>query len=137
MADTPPTTSPTDATTTDGASQGPSRADCCAITHDLAETAVATDVETLAALGNETRYETLRLVADAGRPVCVCEIEPSLAVSQGAVSQALSRLHTAGLVTREKRSRWRYYEATPRAIRLLGTLDETRPGTADGVRTEA
>ena len=113
--------------TTGAAQTGPSRAECCAVTHDLGDDAVTTDAETLASLGNETRYETLRLVADAGRPVCVCEIEPSLGVSQGAVSQALSRLHSAGLVTRQKRSRWRYYEATPRAERLVDTLDETRP----------
>ena len=32
----------------------------------------------------------------------------------------------AGLLTREKRSRWRYYEATPLATRLVGVLDESR-----------
>jgi len=47
-------------------------------------------------------------------------------VSQGAVSQALSRLFSAGLVERRKEGRWRYYGATARAERLLGVLDETR-----------
>ncbi len=108
------------------APQGPSRADCCAVTHDRDREAVDRDVETFATLGNETRYETLRLVAAAGRPVCVCEIEPSLGVSQGAVSQALSRLVDADLLTREKRGRWRYYEPTPRAERLLAVLEDDR-----------
>jgi ArsR family transcriptional regulator len=47
-------------------------------------------------------------------------------VSQSAVSQALSRLFSAGLVERRKEGRWRYYSATPRADRLLQALDETR-----------
>ena len=94
--------------------------------HSLTEEAVAADVRTLATLGTDTRYEALRVVAEADDDVCVCEIEPSLGVSQGAVSQALSRLFAAGLVERRKEGRWRYYSATPRARRLLRFLDETR-----------
>jgi ArsR family transcriptional regulator len=105
---------------------GPAR-DCCeAASHDLSAEAVAADVQTLTTLGNDTRYEALRLIADADDPVCVCEVEPALGVSQGAVSQALSKLFTAGLVDRRKEGRWRYYTATPRAQRLLDVLDETR-----------
>jgi ArsR family transcriptional regulator len=99
---------------------------CCAVGHDLSEDEVAVDVETLATLGNDTRYEALRFVADADDAVCVCELEPALGVSQGAVSQALSRLFSAGLVDRRKEGRWRYYAATPRAERILGVLDDTR-----------
>jgi ArsR family transcriptional regulator len=108
------------------ARQGP---DCGSVEHPLSNRAVAADVETLATLGNDTRYEALRLIADAEDDVCVCELEPSLGVSQSAVSQALSRLFSAGLVERRKEGRWRYYSATPRAERLLDVLDETRPAT--------
>ena len=94
--------------------------------HSLTEEEVAADVRTLATLGNDTRYEALRLVAEADEDVCVCELEPSLGVSQGAVSQALSRLFAAGLVERRKDGRWRYYTATPRAQRLIDVLDDTR-----------
>jgi ArsR family transcriptional regulator len=103
---------------------------CCSVGHDLSVDAVAADVDTLAALGNDTRYEALRLIADADSAVCVCELEPALGVSQGAVSQALSRLFSAGLVNRRKDGRWRYYTATPRARRLLDVLDETRNADA-------
>ena len=106
--------------------QDGSGCDCGAVGHALPDEAVAADVETLAALGNDTRYEALRLVAEADDGVCGCELEPSLGVSQGAVSQALSRLFSAGLVERRKEGRWRYYSATPRAHRLLAVLDETR-----------
>ncbi|WP_222914380.1 winged helix-turn-helix domain-containing protein [Natrinema sp. SYSU A 869] len=102
--------------------------DCCTASHShsLAEQEVAADVDVLATLGNDTRYEALRLIAEADDDICVCEIEPALGVSQGAVSQALSRLFSAGLVERRKEGRWRYYTATPRAERLLTVLDDTR-----------
>lgn len=99
---------------------------CTAATHSLSDRDLATDVETLAAVGSETRYEALRLVAASEGGTCGCELEPALGVSQGAVSQALSRLYDAGLLTRRKEGRWRYYDATARAERLLALLDETR-----------
>lgn len=99
---------------------------CCTASHSLAERDLATDVQLLSALGNDTRYEALRLIAGNADGVCVCELQPALGVSQGAVSQALSRLYAAGLVARRKEGRWRYYSATPRAERLLPVLDEIR-----------
>ncbi|MDS0219770.1 metalloregulator ArsR/SmtB family transcription factor [Haloarcula sp. S1AR25-5A] len=105
---------------------------CCpSVDHSLSEDDLAADVQTLATLGTDTRYEALRLIAGADEAVCVCELEPALGVSQGAVSQALSRLFSAGLVERRKEGRWRYYTATRRAQRLLGVLDETREGASD------
>ncbi|WP_135819943.1 ArsR/SmtB family transcription factor [Halostella litorea] len=104
-------------------------AGCCSgpHAHSLPESAVAADVDVLATLGNDTRYEALRVIAEGDDDgVCVCEIEPALGVSQGAVSQALSRLFSAGLVERRKEGRWRYYTPTPRAERLLRVLDDTR-----------
>lgn len=103
------------------------RTGCCVPgDHPLSERELAADVQTLSAVGNDTRYEALRLIASEDDGVCVCELEPSLGVSQSAVSQALSRLYAAGLVTRRKDGRWRYYSATETARRLLDVLDETR-----------
>ena len=105
---------------------------CCADpVHDLSAGALTADVERLAAAGADTRYEALRYVAAAADGLCVCDLEPALGVSQGAVSQALSRLFTAGLVTRRKEGKWRYYEATPAARRLLETMDEIREANDD------
>lgn len=119
MSETKPTADAVDS------SVEPSR--CCeAVKHSLTEAELAADLRLLTAAGSETRYEVLRLVAAADDGVCVCELEPSLGVSQGAVSQALSRLYTAGLVKRRKEGRWRYYTATPRGQRLLELLDEIR-----------
>ncbi|NHN40715.1 winged helix-turn-helix transcriptional regulator [Halorubellus sp. JP-L1] len=114
-----------DTVTTDDQTDAPS--DCCSVAERPSTQAVAEDVQTLAALGNDTRYEALRMVADADADgVCGCDLEPALGVSQGAVSQALSKLHAAGLLDRRKEGRWRYYTATERARRLLDVLEETR-----------
>ena len=115
--------------TTDGTqreSADGDRSGCCSVADPVSEAELAADVQTLTALGNDTRYEALRLIAGSEEGVCVCELEPVLGVSQGAVSQALSRLFSAGLVERRKEGRWRYYSATPRAEKLLEALDETR-----------
>ena len=100
---------------------------CCEARHDLSENALLDDVRAFSALSNETRYETLRYVAGAGEVgACVCELPPLVGVTQGTVSNALSRLREAGLVSRRKEGRWRYYTATPAAKRLLSTVDELR-----------
>jgi ArsR family transcriptional regulator len=100
--------------------------ECCTASHTLTESELASDVQILTALGNDTRYEVLRLIADTEDEVCGCELEPVLGVSQSAVSQSLSRLYAAGLVSRRKDGRWRYYTTTPRAMAILRTLDGTR-----------
>lgn len=104
----------------------PSGAERSTVERSIPEPAIAAEVETLATLGNDTRYETLRMVTSAADGVCDCELAPPLGVSQDAVRQALSRLFDAGLVERRKGGRWRYYTPTPRAERLLEVLDATR-----------
>jgi DNA-binding transcriptional ArsR family regulator len=84
------------------------------------------DLAALSALGSDTRYTVVRLLAAADEALCVCEIEPVLDVSASAVSHALSTLHDAGLVRRRKEGRWRYYETTGRADAVLAALDERR-----------
>jgi DNA-binding transcriptional ArsR family regulator len=84
------------------------------------------DLTTLQALGNDTRYTIVRLLQVAGREMCVCEINPLMDVSDSAISHALSDLYDAGLVTRRKEGTWRYYDVTDRAEALLTALDDTR-----------
>ena len=85
--------------------QSPPGADCCTSGHSLTDTEISGDVQLLSTLGSNTRYEALRIIAGSDRGACGCELEPLLDVSQGAVSQALSRLHKAGLVDRRKNGR--------------------------------
>ncbi|WP_049903570.1 metalloregulator ArsR/SmtB family transcription factor [Halococcus agarilyticus] len=84
------------------------------------------DRRTMAALGSETRHRIARLLATADGALCVCELQPLVDVSESAVSHALSDLVDAGLVSRDRRGKWRYYESTSRAERVLAALDATR-----------
>ncbi|MFC6864843.1 ArsR/SmtB family transcription factor [Halomicroarcula sp. GCM10025817] len=86
------------------------------------------ELTALKTLGNDTRYNIVRLLTTADRELCVCEINPIFDVSDSAISHALSDLYDAGLVTRRKDGTWRYYETTDRAEALLRALDETREG---------
>ncbi|AFZ73294.1 ArsR/SmtB family transcription factor [Natronobacterium gregoryi] len=92
----------------------------------LDESVVENDVDTLSALGNETRYQLVRLLVEADDELCVCEITPLVDVSDSAVSHALSTLVDTGLVTKRKDGRWRKYRATNRASALLTVLDGSR-----------
>jgi ArsR family transcriptional regulator len=101
---------------------------CCGSVGTVDGDALAADVQLLSAMGNDTRYELLRRIEGADDDVCVCELERGVGVSQSAVSQALSRLYTAGLVTRRKESNWRYYGLTEDARTLLAALEDIRGG---------
>ncbi|WP_224332389.1 ArsR/SmtB family transcription factor [Haloprofundus halobius] len=90
------------------------------------EETISSDVRTLSALGNETRYRLVRMLVEADSELCVCEITPLMDVSDSAVSHAFSTLVDAGLVRKRKDGRWRKYRATTRANALLAVLDGTR-----------
>ena len=84
------------------------------------------EVDVFAALGSETRYRILLLLEAAEGDVSVSDLEAQLAVGQSSVSRALSTLRTNGLVSRRTDGRWRYYELTPLARRLLRAMAEPR-----------
>ena len=86
----------------------------------------ASDRAALGTLSDDTRYRLARVLSAADGELCVCELSPLVAVSDSAVSHALSDLTEAGLVTRRKDGQWRYYDTTDRADALLGALDGTR-----------
>jgi len=86
------------------------------------------DLAALGTLGDETRYRIVRLLAASEGELCVCEFSPVLDVSDSAISHALSDLTDAGLATRRKDGKWRYYRPTERAERLVDVLDATRGG---------
>ena len=112
----------TQADQTDGAAEGA----CCAEVPEVENETLVKDIQLLSALGNDTRYELIRRIGAAESEVCVCDLEATIGISQSGVSQALSRLYSAGLVTRRKEGSWRYYGLTEDAEQLLDTLDTLR-----------
>lgn len=99
---------------------------CCTEVPAVDSEVLNDDLQVLSAVSSDTRYELLRRIAKADEGVCVCDLEASVGVTQSAVSQALSRLYSAGLVSRQKNGSWRYYETTRTAEKLLATLDNLR-----------
>ena len=95
-----------------------------------ADEGAASAVETLDALADDTRFRLVRALVLADEPLCVCEIHPLLEVSESAVSHALSELAEAGLVAGHSEGRWRHYEATDRAERLVVAAPGADPSTA-------
>lgn len=86
--------------------------------------AISEHVETISAMANATRFTLLVEIVAAGDGICVCDLVRMVPVGQSAVSQALARLHEAGLVNRSKCGSWRYYEATDKAKVLMRALDQ-------------
>ncbi|MFT4891927.1 MAG: DNA-binding transcriptional ArsR family regulator [Halobacteriales archaeon] len=79
-------------------------------------------VAVLSGLANETRYRLVRALVAADGELCVCELHPLVDVSESAVSHAMSSLVDAGLATRRKDGKWRKYESSALAERLVGAL---------------
>jgi ArsR family transcriptional regulator len=63
--------------------------------------------EKFRALGNRSRLKIYRALR-AG-PLCVCEIQQLLDLSQSAVSQHLSKLRSADLVGSVRHGQWTFY----------------------------
>ena len=75
------------------------------------------------ALADRNRLKILNLLLHAGgAPVCVCEFQPALGVSQPTVSHHLRQLTDAGLLLREKRGTFAYFSLAPGALERIRAL---------------
>ncbi|HWQ24006.1 MAG TPA: metalloregulator ArsR/SmtB family transcription factor [Gaiellaceae bacterium] len=103
----------------------PSPAACCRpLDRDgLTEEDARATAALFKALADPARIRIVNLLATAGGPVCVCELTPAVGLSQPTVSHHLKKLVQAGLLTREQRGVWAYYnldrEGVRRAARVL------------------
>src|SRR5213592_1665274 len=73
-------------------------------------------------LADPARVKIVNLLATSGEPVCACEFEPALGLSQPTVSHHLKKLTDAGLLEREQRGRWAYFSLRPEATSQLEQL---------------
>jgi ArsR family transcriptional regulator len=74
------------------------------------------------ALGEPARVKIVNLLATSGEPVCACEFEPALGLSQPTVSHHLKRLTDVGLLDREQRGKWAYFSLNDEAMARLAGL---------------
>lgn len=89
----------------------------------------------LRALGDPVRLRLMSLVAShENAEACVCDLLPAFDLSQPTISHHLKVLHETGLLDREKRGVWVYYQARPEALEALAGLftsdDLAAPATA-------
>jgi ArsR family transcriptional regulator, arsenate/arsenite/antimonite-responsive transcriptional repressor len=71
----------------------------------------------LKALADRHRLKIVNLLLRAGgEPVCVCEAQPLLGLSQGTVSYHLKQLVEAGVIVREARGTYSYFSLVPGAL---------------------
>jgi ArsR family transcriptional regulator, arsenate/arsenite/antimonite-responsive transcriptional repressor len=82
----------------------------------------ATELEAvIKALADRHRLRIVNLLLRAGgEPVCVCEVQPLLGLSQGTVSHHLKQLVEAGIAARQTRGTYSYFSLVP------GALDSVR-----------
>jgi ArsR family transcriptional regulator len=75
------------------------------------------------ALADPVRLRLMSLVAShQGGEACVCDLNDAFDLSQPTISHHLKVLYEAGLVDREKRGVWVYYQARPQALAAIGVL---------------
>jgi len=74
------------------------------------------------ALADPHRVRIVNLLANAGGPVCVCDITPQLGLSQLTVSFHLKKMVAAGLLRREQRGVWAYHSIDREALGRLATI---------------
>ena len=73
----------------------------------------------LKAVADPVRLQLLSLIrSSTGQEACVCDLTPAVGLSQPTVSHHLKVLTEAGLLTRERRGTWAWFQLVP------GRLDD-------------
>jgi ArsR family transcriptional regulator, arsenate/arsenite/antimonite-responsive transcriptional repressor len=82
--------------------------------------------QVLKALADRHRLRIVNLLLRAGgEPVCVCEVQPLLGLSQGTVSYHLKQLVEAGVIQREGRGTYSYFSLVPGALDAVREIFST------------
>lgn len=87
--------------------------------------AVAT-AELFKALADPARVRIMNTLATSAEPVCACEFEPALGLSQPTVSHHLNKLLGAGLIDREPRGKWAYFSLRRDAVEKLAAVADLK-----------
>jgi ArsR family transcriptional regulator len=92
----------------------------------LTEPAATEMAKKLKALADPVRLRLMSMVlSHEGGEACVCDLTPAFDLSQPTISHHLKVLHDAGLLERDKRGVWVYYQARPEAMAAIRSLFAT------------
>lgn len=78
------------------------------------------------ALADPARVRIVNLIASAPAPVCACEFDGPLGLSQPTVSHHLKKLVDAGLLDREQRGKWAYFSLRRDAVERLAAVADLK-----------
>ena len=101
---------------------------CCAplAAPTLDEVEASATAELFKALADPARVRIVNALATSRDPVCACEFEPALGLSQPTVSHHLKKLTEAGLLEREQRGKWAYFSLKRDAIETLAAVADLK-----------
>ena len=101
---------------------------CCAplAAAVLSDEEAAATAELFKALADPARVRIVNALATADEPVCACEFEPALGLSQPTVSHHLKKLTHVGLLEREQRGKWAYFSLKRDAVEKLAAVADLK-----------
>jgi ArsR family transcriptional regulator len=102
--------------------------DCCAplAAEVLSDDEATATAELFKALADPARVRIVNLLASAGEPVCACNLNEPVGLSQPTVSHHLKKLVEAGLLDREQRGKWAYFSLRPEAVEKLAAVADLK-----------
>ena len=92
----------------------------------LSDEEAAATAELFKALADPARVRIMNLLATSTEPVCACELEEPLGLSQPTVSHHLKKLTEAGLLEREQRGKWAYFTLKRDAVEKLAAVADLK-----------
>src|SRR5215472_2375233 len=92
--------------------------ECCAplAAEVLSDEEASATAELFKALADPARVRIVNLLASADEPVCACNLNEPVGLSQPTVSHHLKKLVAVGLLDREQRGKWAYFSLRTDAI---------------------
>jgi ArsR family transcriptional regulator len=102
--------------------------ECCAplAAEVLSDDEAVATAELFKALAEPARVRIVNLLASAGEPVCACNLNDPVGLSQPTVSHHLKKLVEVGLLEREQRGRWAYFSLRPDAVEKLALVADLK-----------
>ncbi len=106
----------------------PTAVACCGMlgTPTLSGSEAEATAEVFRALADPARVRIVNILATTGAPVCVCNLTEPLGLSQPTVSHHLKKLLEAGLVGREQRGKWAYFNLEADAVAKLAAVADLK-----------
>ncbi|HEX6761796.1 MAG TPA: metalloregulator ArsR/SmtB family transcription factor [Gaiellaceae bacterium] len=82
--------------------------------------------ELFKALADPARVRIVNLLATADGPVCACNLNDPVGLSQPTVSHHLKKLVEVGLLEREQRGKWAYFSLKRDAVEKLAAVADLK-----------